>query len=473
MRALPSRILPPALHGKKSLSWPAAIIGSVLVVLVPAFWNGFPFMFYDTTSFIEQAVRGGFRAERSVFYAWFLAAFWPSLSLWPAVAAQTFVTVLVTAAFANLVAPGVSPARFFAMIVLLSIATGLPWYAGQVLPDILAPLLVLCLYLLGFHSHALAWPGRMALVAVAVLAATSHASHLALAAGLAGVIVFLEILAPRAERASARPRWRLPALVFGLSLAAVVASNFVRTGEVFINRSGPAFVFGRLLQDGIVQRLLDDTCPESGFRLCAYKDKIPATASAWLWSPESPFREMGGFAGTAEESSRVITASLRRYPLLNLKMALSNTAVQFASFATGDGIEPQIDQLAPILENYAPRQSKSYLAARQQNNRITFSWVNALHVPVGGLSLIAIAVMLAGSIRRRYWDDRAFLPAFLLLALLGNAVICGVLSNPHDRYQSRLIWPVTLGALLLFTAHPWGRAGGTGAGQRASRQDPI
>jgi hypothetical protein len=32
------------------------------------------------------------------------------------------------------------------------------------------------------------------------------------------------------------------------------------------------------------------------------------------------------------------------------------------------------------------------------------------------------------------------LPAFVLIALLGNAFICGTLSNPHDRYQSRLIW---------------------------------
>jgi len=33
-----------------------------------------------------------------------------------------------------------------------------------------------------------------------------------------------------------------------------------------------------------------------------------------------------------------------------------------------------------------------------------------------------------------------------LLALLGNATICGVLSNPNDRYQGRLVWLAVLAA---------------------------
>jgi hypothetical protein len=40
--------------------------------------------------------------------------------------------------------------------------------------------------------------------------------------------------------------------------------------------------------------------------------------------------------------------------------------------------------------------------------------------------------------------DLAGVAVFTLLALLGNAFICGALSNPHDRYQSRLVWLATL-----------------------------
>ena len=36
----------------------------------------------------------------------------------------------------------------------------------------------------------------------------------------------------------------------------------------------------------------------------------------------------------------------------------------------------------------------------------------------------------------------------ILLGMIGNAIICGTFSNPHDRYQSRVIWLPTLVLLL-------------------------
>lgn len=425
----------------------APLAAATLLLLAPAIWNGFPLMFFDTGAFIEQAVKGGFVPERSVFYAWFLAAFQPRFSLWPAVVAQSLIAALVMMEFARVLAPGLTPGRFIAIVVALSVGTGLPWYAGQVLPDILAPLMVLSLYLVGFHLDALDRPRRLGLIAVAVLAATSHASHLALAGGLA-VCVLLARLAGRFVRAEIRPRWETPALAFALSLALIVASNFARTGEAFLSRSGPAFVLGRLMQDGIVKRLLDDTCPASGYRLCAHKDNLPRTANDWLWSGDTPFWEMGAFEGTAEESRRIIADSLRRYPLLHLETAALNTAKQFLLFTTGDGIVPQHDILAPIFLQYLPGQLAAYLAARQQNRLIDFAWINPPHVAVGALSILALAVLMAGSARPP-WGDRFLLPAFLLSALIGNAFICGALSNPHDRYQSRLIWAAGFAALLL------------------------
>src|SRR5882757_10998202 len=102
-------------HGM-TLIWAAALLGSALVLLAPALWNGFPFMFYDTGVFIELAVQGGFSPERSAFYASFLSAFWPTFSLWPAMVAQVLMTVLVIAAFARILLPHLSPGRFFALI---------------------------------------------------------------------------------------------------------------------------------------------------------------------------------------------------------------------------------------------------------------------------------------------------------------------------------------------------------------------
>jgi hypothetical protein len=38
-------------------------------------------------------------------------------------------------------------------------------------------------------------------------------------------------------------------------------------------------------------------------------------------------------------------------------------------------------------------------------------------------------------------------------ALLGNAVVCGVISGPHDRYGARLAWVATTLALIAAVKH--------------------
>ncbi|MDB5392790.1 MAG: hypothetical protein JWM91_296 [Rhodospirillales bacterium] len=430
-------------------AWLSALTASVLLMLAPAVWNGFPFMFYDTGAFIEMAVQGGFKPERSAFYSVFLSAFWPRFSLWPAMVAQVLMTVLVMAAFGRVVLPGLSPWRFFTLIVALSLCTGLPWYAAEVLPDILAPLSVLCLYLIGFHGAALGWPQKTALIAVAILGITSHASHLGLAAGLIAVIGLMQAVTRHVTLISASPRVVLPALVFALSLLSLVVSNFARTGDVFLSRSGPAFLFGRLVQDGIAKRVLDDTCPGSGYRLCAYKDSLPKDANDYLWGHESPFQSLGGFEGTAGEAESIIVESVKRYPWIHLRMAVSNTVEQLTTFETGDGIEPLNEIPVPAITQHLPGQLEGYRASRQQNSQITFRWINALQVPICALSFAALNAILVSSALRRDWTDRIFLPAFLLAALFGNAFICGALSNPQDRYQSRLMWAATFVVLLL------------------------
>ncbi len=436
-----------------------AFAAAALLLLAPAIWNGFPLMFFDSGAFIEQAITGEFVPERSVFYSWFLKLFQLRLSLWIAVAAQTAATIWVMAEFARATAPEFAPdkapGRFLAIVLVLALGTGLPWYAGQVLADIWAPLMVLSLYLLGFHAGALDWKRRFGLMAVVVLAATSHASHLGLAGGLVVVTAAAEMIARRrgigAPLRRPSPSWAMPAAAFALSLALIVGSNFARTGEAFFSRAGSAFVFARLLQDGIVKRLLDDTCPRSGYALCIHKDNLPRTANDWLWSGATPFWEMGAFTGTEAESRRIIVDSLKRYPLMHAETALRAMAEQFVTFSTGDGIEPQNHLLVPVFDKFLPGQLDAYNAARQQNRQISFAWINPVHLAVGTASLLAAAIMLAlaAGRPRAAWDDGFYLPAFLLLALLGNAFICGAMSNPHDRYQSRLIWTVTFAVLLL------------------------
>jgi hypothetical protein len=209
------------------------------------------------------------------------------------------------------------------------------------------------------------------------------------------------------------------------------------------------------MQDGIVQRLMNDTCPPAGaekWRLCAFKNRLPKSANAWLWGERSGFRALGGFSNEKqqEEDRRVVVESLKRYPVMHLRTAMNDSLLQFVQFKTGDGIEPQLSILKPNFTRMIPQQVPAYLEARQQRGLIRFKTLNLIHVPVGAMSVMGLLLLLQHAAARRSWDA-ASLPALVLLGLIGNAIICGTFSNPHDRYQSRIVWLPTLVLLLAVT----------------------
>jgi hypothetical protein len=423
----------------------AAVLILCPLLLSVAWWNGFPITFYDTGAYLEQGLNGTFLPERSSVYSFFLRFAGAATSLWLIVLVQALMTAFVIVETTRAEAPRLPLWALLGMGALLAAATGLPWYAGQIEPDCMTAIAVLATYLVSFRSPQLGYVRSALLVLVAALATATHPSHLGLTAGLAifVILVRLGILLLHGRGIAASPKPALAILVFALGLGLVLLGNRALTGRLFISETGAVFVFGRLLQDGIVKRLLDETCPGSGYALCTYKDDLPETADVWLWGAESPFLELDRFDGTRAESKRIIADTLRRYPWMQAETALAATASQFVSFATGDQIEPQQWILYPDFQRLLPDQLSDYMEARQQIQPIDFDAINRVHTTVAVLSLGGMLFLMGWNATRRRWEAVA-LPAFILVALIGNAMICGALSNPHDRYQSRVIWLPTL-----------------------------
>ncbi len=229
----------------------------------------------------------------------------------------------------------------------------------------------------------------------------------------------------------------------------VFAVNYVFTRHVFFSRSGTIFLEARLMEDGLIKPVLDDDCAAKHFAVCPYKDRLPRHADTWLWMADrSPFKRLGGFEKRGPEAAILVGESLRRYPLENLIVALQDGALQFFWFQTGDGIVPQEWVLNKEFKIAIPQQVNAYDRAYQQEGEIWFVPINIVHVPVAFLALAALYMILQGSWRRKDWRG-GVLPAFVLLALIGNAMICGALSGPHGRYQSRIMWLPVFATVLI------------------------
>jgi len=186
-----------------------------------------------------------------------------------------------------------------------------------------------------------------------------------------------------------------------------------------------------MLQDGIVARYLRDHCPEQRFKLCPYRDQLPATADQFLWG-RSVFNALGRFKGLNDEMGFIVAHSLAEYPLWQVEAALVATAQQLVHVATGEGTDRSVYHTYGIIERYIPAQRPAMRAAHQQHRDINFASINWLHVPVALVSMALVFAMFGLAIWRRQLDDLALLAATVCFALLGNAFVCGVISGPHD-----------------------------------------
>jgi len=419
-----------------------------VLFLAIALWNGFPLVFYDTGGYLAEGLQGAFLAERSPVYSLLLLVTGAAFSLWPVVILQAALTAWLIAETARIEVPGLSLKGLIVIGLVLMLMTGIGWYTGQVEPDCMTALVVLGAYLLLVRGGVLGSARVLFVAIVTGLAVACHPSHLGLMAGLLLIAIPLRFARPSLILKI------LPALgAFLFALILIFTSNYILTRQVFLTRSGSVFVFARLMQDGIVKRLLDETCPQSGYRLCAYKNRLKTRADAWLWASDSLFRARGGFRGDHTEEDRIIADSIRRYPFLQIRAAIRASMRQFFAFKTGDGIESQQWVLTPDFEKMAPGQLPRYLAAQQQQGRLRFETLNMIHVTTGMLSLLGVLLLLQRALIRQQWNEAA-LPGLVLTALIGNAIICGTFSNPHDRYQSRVIWLPVLVLILAQRRNP-------------------
>lgn len=424
-----------------------------IAVLTPLFlycaaWNGYPFMFFDSGAYVLEGFHRFFVPERSPVYSLFIDYADGRASLWNVAWIQSLLTAFVVTEFARALWPRTSLWILLRVAAALSVLTSIAWFAGQIEPDCFTAVFVLAMYPLAFKMRQVGLIRGALLVAVAGLAIGSHPSHLGTSAGLVICIAATRLAAMVWWRKKLpRPNVVLPALCFGLGLGLVLIANYSLTKHVFVSRSGTIFLTARLMGDGVVGKVLNDVCPTKRLALCPYKDHLPPTADNFLWGPESPFNKIGRFYGNRAEYQLIVAQSLEHYPVQSIGWGLWGALRQYFMVRTGDGVEPQEWVLNPLFYGFMPKQLKAYRNAHQQKGDLRFPAVNVVHVPLALLAQLWLAVVAWRAVQRHRFNVAA-LPAYVLVALIGNALVCGLFSGPHDRYQSRLAWVPCLVVLL-------------------------
>jgi len=426
-------------------AWVWVIAAAIpLMLLTPAFWNGFPLLQSDTGGYLARWYEGYLVPSRSTVFGLYLHYGEPTY-FWLNLAIQALATMWILQLTLRVFGLA-KPWRLFGVSLVLTLTTALPWLASMLLTDIFAGLSVLSLFILVLHGDKISRSERAALFVFTAFSAATHSATMAVLLGLCcmGWIA----------RPFLRGRIKAAPLVQGmLTVAAgavmLVSANYALSGQAAWTPGGYSIAFARMLQDGIVTRYLNDHCPTQHFKLCPYRNDLPETADDFLWSRETVFNKLGRFPGMSDEMGYIAVHALTEYPLWQTEEALLATGEQMLEVATGENTDhPTLMHTYGVFREYLQGQLKAVDTARQQKSFLTFGPVNLIHVPVALISTALIFAMLIAALFRRRADDVTLLMATVCLALLGNAAICGIISGAHDRYGSRLVWIATFAVMI-------------------------
>lgn len=427
----------------------AAILAAALLLAWPAFVNGYPLVFIDTVSYLEQTVLWSVSWDKTYVYGPFLLLGHWRVSLWGALLLQCGAIAWLLWIVARTAWGVARPTMFLALVGGLAALTSLPWFAATLMPDVMAGVAVLCVVLLGFAAHRLSRAEAAFAVAFGAVAIGSHLSHLVVAASVVAIV----LLVGRQVRGTL-----LAALPILLAVAALLAVNIAVHGRAVLSANGATFLLARLQDDGPATRLLQARCPAAGWHLCAHVHRLPMDSDEFLWDPTSPLHREAdgtpvimGSVRIAPEAREIVAATLAAHPLDVAAAMLRNGLRQIGMARVGDTLGNEHLDLSArrMVSQGFPSELAAFDAARQMQGRL-----GAVAAPL--LPLHALLLVLAVPVAAFAWwraargGDRVRLGLVLgaLVGISANALVTGALSKPHHRYEARIIWLLPLAAFL-------------------------
>ena len=254
-----------AVNADAGMKWRrcAAILAAALMMAWPAFYNGYPLLYPDSMTYLEdgrvvaRAVflhqLSGYYGMRSFLYSMAILPLHQNVTPWPVVAFQALLTAWVLWLVVRSLLRRNTEAYYLALVAALSIGTSLSWYASLVMPDILGPVLYLCAFLLVFARGSLSPWERVGLLAIAWWGAASHFTHMILAAGLCILLAPGRIVWRRMANWDWQERVRgLGEVAAMVALAAVaqLALHGYLYGKPSLDGERPPFLTARVIADG-------------------------------------------------------------------------------------------------------------------------------------------------------------------------------------------------------------------------------
>jgi hypothetical protein len=432
---------------------------SALLLLWPAFVNGYPIVgpdsvgYVGSSSVIVHAIRHPFTRNvplmRSELYSLSLLFLHWHRTLWPVVIANALVTAYIVWLVVRSMVVSRPKTAMLLLTVLLSAGTAASWYVSSVLTDALSPVTALALCLLAFCLSRLSQQERWAVTAIAAWGMAAHMTYLTVSCGLFVIFaVLLAVKIPGVQVSRHGLFWIGGAVLF--TIVSQTGFNWFLYGKPSLNGDQPPYLMARILADGTGSLYLQKNCKQLRWTLCNYVDRLPSDQEDFLWRPDGLWT--GSSAADRKqlqlEERPLILGTLREFPRAQISRSSKNAGRQLVAFSLLNLAYLASGYTTSNIGNAVKGAQAKVLQSRQARGTLPLAFFDTLETAIVTCGVMALVVLLPVAWVRRKFKVTGFAVGVLFAVLL-NAVVCGVLAGVDVRYGARMIWMLPLMAFLL------------------------
>jgi hypothetical protein len=402
-------------------------------------------------------------AGRSIYYGALLYISHLTSDMWLSVFAQAAIFLYLSYTFV------IKCLRlsFFTFVYTTSItlvATPVSFFISFLMPDVFASFLILATIILTGFWGALKLRDKIFVAAIILYSSLVHTSHLLLliCLGLLFSIVYI-ITERKAILSGSIPKHAI--VLFALILSGFLGELAFSYGiwhEIGADPVRPPFIMARVIADGPGYQFLQKNCATKPYVICNYIGRLPTPSGAFLWSmdPNEGIFSVADLAtrrALSSEQASFVFDVFRSDPSGLITSAARNLIRQLLRVGLNEFFPDQQQ-----LQSFKGKLPEFYFNKLLRSPIIFRDWILALgndwYSIIYFMSMIVLVVTCALGPFVQARKELNFFPIHqwfyvLTIAIMGvifNAAICGVLSEPAPRYQTRVSWiPSFILALLI------------------------
>jgi hypothetical protein len=419
---------------------------SLVVLLWPAIYNGYPIVYPDTGAYIHSGFAGTVPVDRPLIYGLFIRHISMLYTLWFVAIAQSLIALFLIIQTLKVFDIKLNSLWVFAISIFISSITTCGYYIGQIMPDVFTAYMWWSLGIIIVYESKNT-VSNLALYSIVVLSSTCHLSN------FLGLAIFEGILIPimlvQGNKRGIRKILLIPFIV----AIAMLSVNLLFEKKLFLSKTPSVFFSAKLNSTGILKEFLDKRCHDHNYFLCRYKDVLPSSLEDFLWGDKSVIEKIkkdkacnyDAACISIEDEMKEMNQDIlldkdfgRRY----LKIWLQASFHQSYNFEAGD-IPPLLEgsSLYPNITWHYNEEIDAYTQSKQSKEKMNFSIINSIQNYAVIISIIYIFISVILQIKSGgIFSNFLKLAIIFLVGYVINVCVCEFFSTPSNRFTGRMIW---------------------------------